>query len=44
MVETIEGHDLVPRGNDVVHELLVGVVADVDFAESLHFDGCSNGA
>ena len=32
-VEAVEVHDLVPRGDEVVHELLAGVVARVDLGE-----------
>src|SRR5688572_15706347 len=32
-VEAIEIHDLVPRGHEVAHELLPGVVARVDLRE-----------
>jgi len=32
-VEAVEVHDLVPGGHEVVHEILIGVVARIDLGE-----------
>ncbi len=32
-IEAIKIHDLIPRSNEVTHELLLGVVTPVDFSD-----------